>query len=111
MDYLPPIIALIAPAHDTTWTAGTPLRLKFNVFDNGSGVQGYFFTTTWSAPQPAGCISNPVGTVDLNSAFTSIPAVADFSGCSVPVGLNTIIITAYDRTGNTTGTTLWITGK
>lgn len=109
-DVIPPQLLSLAPAHDTTWKAGTPLKITLNVVDLESGVHGFNVKTTWAGPQNPGCIGNPSGGVDPNVTFNGIPVTLDFSGCVVPLGANIIVITGMDRAGNTTTKTLTITG-
>lgn len=109
-DVIPPQLLSLSPANDTTWTAGTPLKITLNVVDTQSGVEGFYVHSTWAAAQPAGCIDNPIGSVDPGITFQGIPVTLDFAGCVVPLGANTIQITGIDRAGNTTTRTLTITG-
>lgn len=109
-DVIPPQLLSLAPANDTTWTAGTSLKITLNVVDTQSGVEGFYVHSTWAAPQPAGCIDNPTGGVDPAVTFQGIPVTLTFAGCTVPRGVNTIQITGIDRAGNTTTRTLIITG-
>ncbi|MEO7043263.1 MAG: hypothetical protein ABI035_13460 [Gemmatimonadaceae bacterium] len=109
-DAIPPELRSLNPSSDTTWAAGTPLLITFNEVDLQSGVDGFTTQSTWASPQPAGCIDNEAGGVDPHSDFQGIPVTLEFKGCLVPLGVNTIIITAVDRAGNTTVKTLKITG-
>lgn len=109
-DVSPPELQSLNPLSDTTWTAGTPLTITFNLVDLQSGIEGYTVQSTWASPQPVGCIDNPEGGVDPQSTFLGIPVSLNFTGCLVPLGKNTIVITGVDRAGNTTIKTLTITG-
>lgn len=109
-DVTPPQLQSLSPSQDTTWQAGTALRITLNVADLQSGVQGFSVLTTWASPQPVGCIDNQTGGVDPGFGILGIPVILDFPGCKVPLGVNTIVITGMDRAGNTTSRTLKITG-
>jgi len=109
-DVTAPQLQSLSPSQDTTWQSGTALKITLNVVDLESGVQGFSVHTTWATPQPAGCIDNQSGGVDLGFGILGIPVVLDFPGCTVPPGVNTILITGMDRAGNTTTRTLKITG-
>jgi hypothetical protein len=109
-DVIPPQLQSMSPSQDTTWQSGTALKITLNVADLESGVQGFNVHTTWASPQPAGCIDNQSGGVDPGFGILGIPVVLDFPGCTVPIGVNTVVITGIDRAGNTTSKTLTITG-
>lgn len=109
-DVTPPELQSLSPSQDTTWQSGTALQITLDVADLESGVQGFFVQTTWASPQPAGCMDHPSGSVDPSVNFMGIPVVLNFPGCTVPVGVNTVVITGVDRAGNTTSKTLKITG-
>lgn len=109
-DASPPELQSLNPSSDTTWTAGTPLTISFNLVDLQSGVDGFAVHSAWASPQPAGCMDTPTGGVDQHVTFLGIPVTLNFTGCVVPRGTNTIVITTFDRAGNTTTKTLTITG-
>ena len=110
-DVTPPQLQGLTPSQDTTWKAGTPLRIVFNLVDLESGVQGYTVKTTWAVAPAPGCVDNETGGVDTYIRVMGIPVTLSFSGCTVPVGVNTIVITGIDRAGNKTVKTLKITGS
>jgi hypothetical protein len=109
-DVTPPQLQSLSPSQDTTWQSGTALKITLNVVDLESGVEGFVVQATWASPQQAGCMDHPSGVVDPNVNFTGIPVTLNFTGCVVPLGVNTVVITGIDRAGNTTSRTLKITG-